>query len=91
MAWDRLIKHEGVFTLGETNIYLWMRKMKVVGTLLWLVSAWTGTREGREGGLRVKRMGPGLGVRQPGSSSQLCPVELTAASPGSGVFLESQH
>lgn len=26
MAWDRLIKHEGVFTLGETNIYLWMRK-----------------------------------------------------------------
>lgn len=48
MAWDRLIKHEGVFTLGETNIYLWMRKTKVFGTLLWLASAWIGTREGSD-------------------------------------------
>lgn len=45
MAWDRLIKHEGVFTLGETNIYLRMGKTKVFGTLLWLASAWIGTRE----------------------------------------------
>lgn len=48
MAWDRLIKHEGVFTLGETNIYLWMRKTKVFGTLLWLASAWIGMREGSD-------------------------------------------
>lgn len=48
MAWDRLIKHEGVFTLGETNIYLRMGKTKVFGTLLWLASAWIGTREGSD-------------------------------------------
>lgn len=74
MAWDRLIKHEGLFTLGETNINLWMRKTRVFGTLAWLGSAWTGTREGREGGLRLERTGLGLGVKQTEFPSQFCPV-----------------
>lgn len=73
MAWDRLIKHEGVFTLEETNIYLWMRETKVFGTLLWLASAWIGTREGSDSEARARA----------GSQAAWVPIpDLACSAPG---------